>query len=297
MGAATSGHDPGRAADRRRRSHLRLRRLPGGLPADRSARAPTSGAARRRPLRERRGAGVGRRARPARRRRRDAAAPARALVHRRARSSMAAPQRPRRARQHRRWPATRARGRRWRDTATATTSCSPSTPAGRARGSVSGSTLREAPAGDERLPAEDRRDPVGAVGVVAAAAPGLLRGAHQPVRRGGRVRRRPAVSRRARPRADAAAASADGAPDQRPGRRDRCIARRARPGGAARARRAVAGSAVRRRAARRRGHRAGPACRAPGRRSAPCSAVPATSCRRGSTPHARRSAPPADRCR
>ena len=64
---------------------------------------------------------------------------------------------------------------------------------------------REAPVGDERLPAEDRRDPVAALGVVAAPAAGVVRRADQPVRRSRRVRRRAAVSRRAGPRAGAAA--------------------------------------------------------------------------------------------
>ena len=69
-------------------------------------------------------------------------------------------------------------------------------------------------------------------------------------------------------RAGAAAAPVDGAADRRAGRRDRRRARRARPGGAARPRRPVARPAVRRRAARRRGHRARAGCPAAGRRSA-----------------------------
>ena len=132
-------------------------------------------------------------------------------------------------------------------TGTVTTTCSPSTPGGRATGSgCPGVTTdrvadarREAPVGDERLPAEDRRDPVAAVGVVAASAAGVVRRADQPVCRGGGIRRRPAVPRRAGARAGAAAPSADGAADQLPWParsvpRSSCSTRRCRSGSSGR---------------------------------------------------------------
>ena len=157
---------------------------------------------------------------------------------------------------------TLGRWRRWLATETAATRCSPSTPGGPA--SASGwrsqpparrARRREAPVGDERLPAEDRRDPVAALGVVAALAARVVRRADQPVRGGGRVRRRAAVPCRAGARAGAAAAPADGAADQRTGRRDRCLPGRPRPGGAAGARRPVAALALRRCPPRSRGDR------------------------------------------
>ena len=117
-----------------RRSHLRLRRLPGGLPAQpagrrgpgrrslgagfgnrwrhagpRRARRLCRGASRlgRQPS----GRGVGVAARAARRRRRHAARRSRALVHRRARSEVAAPERAARGRQHGRPRGPRSGGR------------------------------------------------------------------------------------------------------------------------------------------------------------------------------------------
>ena len=258
LGAAAPGRHPGRAPPGGRRPPVRLRRLPGGVPADGPPRPPPPPPARRRRP------GVGRRARPARRRRRDAARPPRPLVHRRSRPAVAAPQRARDHRQHRPILAT-AGSRPWSTaTATATTRCSPSTPAGRPPGSACRGRWvrrREAPAGDERLPAEDRRHPVAAVGVVAAPAARPLRRADEPVRRRRPVRQRAGVPDRADARAGAAAAPVDGAAHRPPGARGRRRPRRARPGGAAGAGRPVAGAALRRRAARRRGHRARSAAR------------------------------------
>ena len=145
---------------------------------------------------------------------------------------------------------------------------------------------REAPARHERLPAQDRRDPVAAVGVVAAPAARPVRRADQPVRR-------------ARPQFDAAQAV-----PHRAHAASRCCCR---------TRGWCAGSttspgefgaelvvldpavplglvgpslaaALRRRAARRRGHRAGSAARARSRRSATCCATPATSSSAGGVP-------------
>ena len=112
-----------------------------------------------------------------------------------------------------------------------------STPTGPPRG---WRRTHEAPARHQRLPTQDRRHPVAAVGVVAAAAARPVRGAHQPVRRGRRVRRRPAVRRRARAGTGAAAAPDHGAPGGRARPALRRRARRARSGGAARPDRPVA---------------------------------------------------------
>ena len=254
-------------AGRARRPHLRLRRLPGGVPADGAPRpAPPSG----RSTRDRRpwvdvldllAADD-----------RDAARPPRPLVHRRPRPALAAAQRPGRARQH---------GRR------------PSDPGGRgdARSLPPGATTRSlrrarplgaAPGRLARCPSTRR-----------CAGPGvkhLLVTNDFPPKIGGiqsllweRWRRLPpdrfavltspyagsaefdsaqAFRIERTPRAGAAAPPVDGAAHRRPGPRGRRRARRARPGAAARPRRPVAAAAVRRRAARRRGHRARPAARA-----------------------------------
>ena len=191
------GHDPGRAPRGGRRPHLRLRRLPGGVPADRPPRAAATAdrcdadaqawvdvldlldaddddAAR--PLRAggtspvaiRGGCGATRwscSATPATPRRPRGRRRARPLPRRRRRD----------ARRARRLGAATARPRRHR--------CADSIADGRAPTSR---RRREAPARHERLPAEDRRHPVAAVGVVAAAAARLVRRAHQPVPRCGR---------------------------------------------------------------------------------------------------------------
>ena len=113
LGAAAPGCHPGRAPAGGRRPHLRLRRLPGGVPADRPPRAAPSPAA----------------ATPTPepwvdvldllgRRRRDAARAPRAVVHRRPRSALAAAQRAGHPRQHGADPAD-PRGRRPRWPATA----------------------------------------------------------------------------------------------------------------------------------------------------------------------------------
>ena len=175
LGAATPGCHPGRPPAGGRRPPLRLRRLPRGVPADRPPRPappPTAGRGRR---------GVGRRARPARRRRR-----------RRCSSATGAGTSPTAIRAGcgatRSWcSATRRRPGRPRGRAPRW----PATPpgdddaAGRARPLGAAARLaertvaardgrrsrrREAPARHERLPAEDRRHPVAAVGVVATAA-------------------------------------------------------------------------------------------------------------------------------
>ena len=232
-----------------------------------------------------------------------AARPPRPLVHRRARPAVAAPQRPRRARQHgrpattQRVAATLARYRHGDDPVLAEHARWASERLGLPSPTTRRVAAREAPPRHERLPAQDRRDPVAAVGVVAAAAARPLRRAHQPVRRCRAVRQRPAVPHRADPRAGAAAAPVDGAPHRRPGRRGRRRARRARPGRAARARRSVAAAALRRRAARRRGHRARPPAgdQAGARqRAAP---GPPRRVGRGVRRRARPSGPPSGRCR
>ena len=186
--AAAAGHDPRRAprapsatastaATTARRCARRRVRL-GGAPHD----LPVSTAATS-------GPGVGRRARPARRRRR-----------RRCSTATAAGTSP---------TATRGGCGATRSSCSAT-SATPATPASRrtlaryradrgpdprrARplgeraelGLLATGCRREAPARHERLPAQDRRHPVAAVGVVAAAAARPLRRAHQPVRRVGR---------------------------------------------------------------------------------------------------------------
>ncbi len=207
LGAAAPGYDPGRAPAGRRRPPLRLRRLPGGVPADRPPRPPPPAArstadaeawvdvldlldADDRTLLDRHGRWyiAGRDPRWLRRnalvvlgntadRRRRAGRRHAGPLPRRRRPGprRARPLGERAARPVRRRPPRR----------------------GRRRG--------EAPARDERLPAQDRRDPVAAVGVVAAAAARPLRRAHQPVRRRRAVRQRPAVPHRADPRAGAAA--------------------------------------------------------------------------------------------
>ncbi len=155
----------------------------------------------------------------------------------------------------------------------------------------------EAPPRDQRLPAEDRRDPVAAVGVVAAPAAGVVRRAHQPVRRRRGVRPRPAVPHRARPRAGAAAAPVDDGADQRDGRARRRRPGRARPGVPARHRRPVAGPAVRRHPPRRRGHRARPAPGQPAGARARAAPRPPRSSPAAPTRRPRASMPPAARCR
>ena len=149
-----------------------------------------------------------------------------------------------------------------------------------------GTRRREAPPRHQRLPTQDRRDPVVAVGVVAAPAARPIRRADQPVPGRATLRRRAAVPHRADPGARAAAAPVDGPAHRRPRPRRRRRPRRARPGPAARPGRAVAAAALRRRAARRRGHRARTAARDRGRRWATCCAAPATSSRPGRYPAA-----------
>ena len=99
------------------------------------------------------------------------------------------------------------------------------------------------------------------------------------------------------PRAGAAAAPVDGAAHRPAGARGRRRPRRARPGDAARARRAVARAALRRRAARRRGHGAGPAAgHEAGARQRAAPGPPRRLGRRVRG-RARPSGPPGSRCR
>ena len=176
------GADPARAARGDRRPHLRLRRLPGGLPADRPARPPPPAPARRR--RRRRGStcstcstpttrrcstGTGAGTSPAATRAGCAATPSSCSATSATPATTA------------RVGATLARYRDGDDAMLAEHArvgqrAARRSAATRAHG-------REAPARHERLPAEDRRDPVAAVGVVAAPAARPLRRAHQPVRR------------------------------------------------------------------------------------------------------------------
>ena len=157
-------HLPGRAPRRAGRPHLRLRRLPGGVPAQ----------PRRRPAEPARGGRhrLGRPARSPRRLRRRAAGPPRSLVHPRARPAVAAPQRrsscsaTSAATADDVRPSTAVLGA---VPSTATTRCSPSTPCPLA--DACRSKLTDAPARHQRLPAQGRRHPVDAVGAVAAAAP------------------------------------------------------------------------------------------------------------------------------
>ena len=234
--------------------------------------------------------GVGRRARPARRRRRDAARPPRPLVHRRARSALAAAQRAGGARQRRLGPAMprtssharplpprrRRAARRARRAGRSGDSALPATlrPTGRrpptSAAELRRSARREAPARHQRLPAEDRRHPVAAVGVVAAAAAGLVRRAHQPVRAAPTQFDAEQPFRIERtPRAGAAAAPAGwcGASTTSPREvgADLVVLDPALPLGLVGPSLAAA---VRRRAARRRGHRARPAAGHASRRSA-----------------------------
>ena len=220
-GAGARGASP-RAPGGPRRPHLRLRRLPGGVPAEPAARdagtspqpaGPTGGPTP-----------VGRPARAAGRRRRRAARPARPLVHRRPRPPLAAPQRAGRARQRRRSaddPAVVAALRRatW---PIPTRCCGPTPPGPPAASAATTCWLarrrrrspdvaaelvaaaavtaaeeagREAPAGHQRLPAQGRRHPVLPVGAVAPAA---ARRGHRPHHAPPRRRARGTPSRRFR---------------------------------------------------------------------------------------------------
>ena len=170
--------EPLRAADRR--PHLRLRRLPGGVPADGPPRPPPPAAAR--PPAPRRGSTCSTCSPPTTRRcstatgagTSPAAIPA-GCAATRSSCSATRPTAPiprvvatlARYRDERRPDPRRAR------------------PLGQrpARLLARWPPAGEAPAGDERLPAQDRRDPVAAVGVVAAPAARPVRRAHQPVRR------------------------------------------------------------------------------------------------------------------
>ena len=208
LGAAAAGRrsrSPCRAGGRR--PHLRLRRLPGRLPADRAPRAPAHGrrspptprpwvdvldllepptmrrcstatAAGTSPGAIRAGCGATRwwcsatSARPAMPRTSTPRSPATAT----ATTTLLA--------EHARW-AQRELGSGARADRLARS--------GRPSAGRAGRSDREAPAGDQRLPAEDRRDPVAAVGVVASAAAGVVRRADQSVRR---CRRRSTPRRR-----------------------------------------------------------------------------------------------------
>ena len=152
---------------------------------------------------------------------------------------------------------------------------------------------REAPAGHERLPAQGRRDPELPVGALAPPAARELRRADQPVQRRRGVGPPAAVPRRAgcasrcccrtRSWSTGSQALADGARGRARGARPRAAPGHDRP---------VAGPALRRRAARRGGHRARAPAGEPaaaGPRAAP---RPSGDQRRRATRPPRRRAPP-----
>ena len=162
LAGAAPGHVPARAPGGARRPHLRLRRLPGGVPA-RTVAAPTR---RRRTSRDRATARRGSTVLDllARRRRHARSSRARPLVHRRPRPSLAAPQRARSC------SATSADAddpevaRRSRATSATTTRCC-------------GRTRRGLPAARPRRPAgraAARRRPVGRAPSCAAPASGAM---------------------------------------------------------------------------------------------------------------------------
>ena len=171
LAGAGRGRLPRRAPRGARRPHLRLRRLPGGVPAQPASRRRRGGPRSRTPSA---GSTCSTCSTPTTRR----CSPPRPLVHPRARPALPAPQRAGGARQRRR---RRRRSRRSEPCCVAlppdgerTTSLGPLARApaaldraGRRRRRRS---RREAPARHQRLPAQDRRDPVVPLGAVAAAA-------------------------------------------------------------------------------------------------------------------------------
>ena len=238
-----TGAFPRRAPRGARRPHLRLRRLPGGVPAQPAGDA--AGAGRRRPTARRLGAG----ARPAGRRRRRAARPPRPLVHPRrdpatcgatpssCSATSATAHDPRSSPPAPGYLATPTRscGRTpcGRPAASAATICStrPRDDAPEVRPSSTGSAApvrgpRDAPARHQRLPAQGRRHPVVPVGAVAAAARPTTSPC-SPRRTTGAAAwdADAAVPGRAHRRAGAAAHAAAGAAHRRAGRRGRRRAR------------------------------------------------------------------------
>ncbi len=155
--------------------HLRVRRLPGGLPGQPGVRPPPAPGLPRARL-----GGGGRPARPADHGRRRAAGPQRAVVPGRTRSPLPAPQRTRRPRQRRRRARPGHGGRARPVDAVRGRPSWPSTPGGPPDGSA-GRTWsrgrsrpvhrRDPPAGHQRLPAQGGGDPGVPVGAVAAARP------------------------------------------------------------------------------------------------------------------------------
>ena len=109
------------------------------------------------------------------------------------------------------------------------------------------------PAGDQRLPTEGRRHPVLPLGALEAASVGGRRRPHHPVRRGGRIRRRPGLRREPVPGARAPSHPEPPAPGRTSGRRDGCGAGGVGSGPSGGPRRSPAGSPLRGGPARRRG--------------------------------------------
>ncbi len=156
----------------------------------------------------------------------------------------------------------------------------------------------EAPARHERLPAEDRRHPVAAVGVVAAVAARVVRRAHQS-----RTTAPPSSTPRSRSASSAPASRcccrtrgwcSGSTPWPSEVGADLIVLDPALPLG-------LIGpslrSAVRRGAPRRRGHRARPAAAVASRRSGTCCAAPGTSSPPVATRQRRPSTPPGRSCR
>ena len=259
-----------------RRPHLRLRRLPGGVPADRPPRPPPPPTAR--PTTPGRGSTCSTCSPPTTARCSNATAAGTSPAATRAgcaatrSSSSATPPIPPTRVVAERSPATAIGD----DPVLAEHATWASARLGADR-TAGPQRSREAPPRHERLPTEDRRDPVAAVGVVAAAAARSLRRADEPVRR----RRRRSTARR--PTGSSGPASrcccrtrgwcAGSTSSPREVGADLVVLDPAVPLGPGRP---VAAAALRRRAARRRGHGPRPAAGHASRRSATCCGGPAT---------------------